>query len=251
MDNAVATGQVWHRRRTPRPHRFAYRLYYSLFDVEQIDALCARSTWWSRERLNLVTFRRSDYIGPPEQSVAAAVRARIEQETGVCPAGRVFLLTHLRQWGICFNPVSFYLCTDDDDRLQFIVAEVHNTPWGQRHAYVLDARGQAGPDYRFCFAKDFHVSPFLPMRLHYDWRFRVEPAGLAVHMLVMDGTTECFAAGMQLKLAPLDERAMARMPLLYPLMTMRVLGAIYWQALRLWIKRIPFFPHPDKQTDST
>ncbi|NDY97008.1 DUF1365 domain-containing protein [Wenzhouxiangella limi] len=251
MDNAVATGRVWHRRATPRSHRFVYRLYYSLFDVEQIDDLCARSRWWSREKANLVTFRRSDYIGPPERSVAEAVRDRIEQVAGLRPAGRVFVLTHLRQWGVCFNPVSFYLCLDDEERLQFIVAEVHNTPWGQRHAYVLDAREQPGPDYRFCFAKAFHVSPFLPMELDYDWRFRIEPDSVAVHMLVMDGDTECFAAGMKLSLAPLDRRAMRRMPLAYPLLTLKVLGAIYWQALRLWLRRIPFFPHPDKQAKST
>ncbi|MFW5816244.1 MAG: DUF1365 domain-containing protein [Wenzhouxiangella sp.] len=251
MDNALATGRVWHRRTTPRPHRFVYRLYFSLFDVEQIDELCARSRWWSREKANLVTFRRSDYIGPPERSVVEAVRDRIEQAAGLRPGGRVFVLTHLRQWGVCFNPVSFYLCLDDEDRLQFIVAEVHNTPWGQRHAYVLDAREQPGPDYRFCFAKAFHVSPFLPMELDYDWRFRIEKDSVAVHMLVMDGDTECFAAGMKLSLAPLDARAMTRMPLAYPLLTLRVLAAIYWQALRLWIRRIPFFPHPDKRVKST
>src|SRR6056297_2788368 len=171
MDNALATGTVWHRRRIPAQHRFVYRLYYSLFDVDQIDELCAGSRWWSRERLNLVTFRRSDYIGPSDRPVAEAVGDRIETVLGVRPQGRVFVLTHLRQWGVCFNPVSFYLCLDDEDELEFIVAEVHNTPWGERHAYVLDARGQGGPEYRFCFAKAFHVSPFLPMELEYDWHF--------------------------------------------------------------------------------
>jgi DUF1365 family protein len=152
---------------------------------------------------------------------------------------------------VCFNPVSFYLCVDDHDQLQFIVAEVHNTPWGERHAYVLDARAQEGPDYRFCFSKAFHVSPFLPMALDYDWRFRLEPDRIIVHMLVMDGDSECFSAGMKLDLAPMNGRAMTRMPLIFPLLTLRVLGAIYWQALRLWLRRIPFIPHPDKQAKST
>jgi DUF1365 family protein len=231
-------------------HRFTYRLYFSLFDVDQVDDLCAKSAWWSRERLNLVTFRRTDFIAPFDQSVGEAVRQRVEATSGVRPQGRIFLLTHLRQWGVCFNPVSFYLCMDDRDRPEFIVAEVHNTPWGQRHAYVLDARDQAGPDYRFCFSKAFHVSPFLPMGMDYDWRFRIEDQGIAVHMLVMDGDSECFAAGMRLEYRPLDRAAMRRMPLLYPLLTVKVLGAIYWQALRLWLRRVPFFPHPDKQVES-
>jgi DUF1365 family protein len=250
MDNAIATGQVWHRRRTPLEHRFTYRLYFSLFDVDKIDELCAESAWWSRERLNLVTFRRTDFIAPFEQPVAEAVRQRVTEAVGTRPEGRVFLLTHLRQWGVCFNPVSFYLCMDDQDGLEFIVAEVHNTPWGQRHAYVLDARDQPGPDYRFCFSKAFHVSPFLPMGLDYDWRFRIEDEAIAVHMLVMDGDSECFAAGMRLQCKPLDRSAMVRMPLAYPLLTVKVLGAIYWQALKLWLHRVPFFPHPDKRTQS-
>jgi len=251
MDNAIATGRVWHRRLSPRTHRFDYRLYFSLFDVEQIDALCAKSRWWSRERLNLVTVRRSDFIGPPDRPIAEAVRDRVKGEKGVRPRGRVFVLTHLRQWGVCFNPVTFYLCLSDEGVLEFIVAEVHNTPWGQRHAYVLDARGQTGPDYRFCFSKAFHVSPFLPMELEYDWHFRIEPGGWLVHMVVMDGDSECFGAGMGLKLLPLDSAAMARMPVVYPFLTLRVLGAIYWQAFKLWWRRIPFFSHPDKQAKST
>ncbi len=246
MDNAIATGKVWHRRLTPLEHRFTYKLYFSLFDVDQVDKLCAQSAWWSRERLNLVTFRRTDFIAPFDQPVAEAVRRRVEEAAGIRPEGRVFLLAHLRQWGVCFNPVSFYLCMDESDRLEFIVAEVHNTPWGQRHAYVLDARDQDGPDYRFCFSKSFHVSPFLPMGLDYDWRFRLEDEGIAVHMLVMDGDSECFAAGVRLRYQTLDRASMMRMPLAFPLLTVKVLGAIYWQAFRLWLRRLPFFPHPDK-----
>jgi len=251
MDNAIATGRVWHRRLSPKKHRFDYRLYFSLFNVDQIDELCARSRWWSRERLNLVTVRRSDFIGPTDRTIAEAVRDRVEDERGVRPQGRVFLLAHLRQWGVCFNPVSFYLCVDDQGGLDCIVAEVHNTPWGQRHAYVLDARDQVGPDFRFRFSKAFHVSPFLPMELEYDWRFRLEKDEWLVHMAVMDGGTECFAAGMSLKLSPLNRPAMVRMPLAYPLLTMKVLAAIYWQALKLWRRKAPFFPHPDKRAEST
>lgn len=251
MDNAIATGRVWHRRLSPQTHRFDYRLYFTLFDVEQIDALCAASRWWSRERINLVTVRRSDFIGPPDRPIAEAVRDRIEQEQGVRPRGRVFALTHLRQWGACFNPVSFYLCVNDEGGVEFIVAEVHNTPWGQRHAYVLDARDQTGPDHRFCFSKAFHVSPFLPMELEYDWRFRLEADRWLVHMVVMEGDSECFAAGMSLKLSNLDIGSMTRMPLVYPFLTLRVLAGIYWQALRLWWRRVPFFPHPDKRAEST
>lgn len=251
MDSTLAVGTVWHRRRSPRAHRFAYRVYYSLLDLAELETVFARSRWWSVERANLVSFRRSDYLGDPMVALDVAVRERVQIETGHRPQGRILLLSHLRQWGFCFNPVSFYLCLGDNGRLAFIVADIHNTPWNERHAYVLDCRRQLGPDYRFEFAKAFHVSPFLPMSLEYDWRFRFEQKRIHIHMLVMDGDSECFAAGMELRAEPLEPVAMRSMPLRFPLMTARVVAAIYWQALKLWIKRIPFHSHPDKQARST
>ena len=156
------------------------------------------------------------------------------------------MLTHLRQWGLAFNPVTIYFAHRADGRLLAILAEVHNTPWGERHAYVLDARNQPGPDYRFRFDKAFHVSPFLPMDLGYDWRFRLENDSLDVHMRVTpgDGDSQLFDAGMRLALADLDTAAMRRLPLTFPLLALKVVGGIYWQALMLYFKRVPFHDHP-------
>lgn len=250
MDSALALGRVWHRRRVPREHRFDYEVYYSLLDLAELERLFAASRWWSLERANLVSFRRADYFGDPTQALDLAVHERVERETGCRPSGRILLLTHLRQWGVCFNPVSFYFCLDVCGRPEFILADIHNTPWNQRHAYVLDCREQAGPEYRFEFAKAFHVSPFLPMQLDYDWRFRFEQDRIGIHMLVMEGDSHWLSAGMDLKLQPLTTRLMRRMPLRFPLMTARVVAAIYWQALRLWVKRVPFHTHPDKRSST-
>lgn len=284
-DDQSGTGRVWHRRQRPRMHAFDYRLWYSLLDVDRLEQRFARSRWWSLERLNLVTFRRRDYLGDPDVALSTAVRDQVENELDIRPDGPVRMLTHLRQWGFCFNPVTFYFCHAADGALVAIVADVHNTPWDDRHAYVLDAREQTGPRYRFVFEKRFHVSPFLPMDLCYDWRFDyslsslsenqlIEPrplenlptenpsidnpsveAGvetvlnaeerLAVHMLVTERAGQCLAVGMKLVLKPLDSRSMVRMPLRFPLMALKVLGGIYWQALRLAVKRTPFHAHPE------
>jgi len=244
MDEAVASGVVWHRRSQPRAHQFRYRLYYSLLDVDRLDAIFSKSRWWSLERFNLVSLRRTDCIGPFDRAIGDAVRERVRGELGFVPDGRIRMLTHLRQWGFCFNPVTFYFC-EHATALQAIVAEVHNTPWGERHAYVLDARDQSGPVWRFEFAKAFHVSPFLPMGLDYDWRFVLTGQSIGIHMLVTEHGAECFRAGMKLALSPLDHRAMGQIPLRFPLVTLKVVTAIYWQAFRLWIKRIPFHSHPD------
>lgn len=248
MDSAIATGRVWHRRETPRPHRFAYRTSYGLIDVDRVPELFARSRLWSVERPNLVSFRRDDFLRPTDRPLRQAVGERVAEATGRWPKGRILLLAHLRQWGLCFNPVAFYFCLDAHGVPEAIVAEVHNTPWNERHAYVLDCRGQSGPTYRFAFEKDFHVSPFLPMDVRYEWRFCIDGERLDVHMRLKRAGTQCFAVGLRLALEPMDSAAMRRMPLKFPLMTARVLAAIYWQALRLWLKRTPFYPHPDKVT---
>jgi len=248
MDSAIATGRVWHRRATPRPHHFAYRTSYTLIDVDGIDALFARSRLWSVERFNLVSFRRADYLRPLDRSVRQAVGDRVDEVAGFRPTGPVYLLAHPRQWGLNFNPVSFYFCLDEHGRMAAIVADVHNTPWNERHAYVLDCRGQPGPEYRFEFDKAFHVSPFMPMDIRYEWRIRVEDDRLAVHMRLTRAGQEYFTAGMRLALEPMTAGSMRRMPLRFPLMTLKVVAAIYWQAFRLWLKKVPFHSHPDKVT---
>ena len=251
MDEAFAVGRVWHRREGPREHRFDYSLYFSLLDCDRITETFARSRLWSLERFNLVTFRRRDHLAPHHLPLGEAVRERVHDELGVRPEGQVLVLTHLRQWGLCFNPVSFYFCLDSDGDIAFIVGEVHNTPWNERHAYVMDARGQAGPEYRFAFDKAFHVSPFLPLAMHYDWRFGFENGRLRVHMTVTAPASDSFTAGMLLKLRPVTQRAMVGLPLRFPFLTARVVVGIYWQAFRLWLKKTPFHPHPDRTNKPT
>lgn len=246
MDSAIATGRVWHQRLTPRPHRFVYRTSYTLIDLDRVEELFARSRLWSIERFNLVSFRRRDFIGPQDRSLRCAVVDKVAEAAGFVPRGRILMLAHLRQWGLCFNPVGFYFCLDEQGRIAAIVAEVHNTPWNERHAYVLDCRSQSGPTYRFEFDKAFHVSPFLPMSIRYDWRFRMEDDCLNVHMRLKESGQQCFSVGMRLALEPMTLSAMRRMPLKFPFMTAKVVAAIYWQALRLKLKRVPFHSHPDK-----
>ena len=225
-------------------------MWLSLLDVDAIEARFRTSSFWSVERFNLVTWRRQDYLAPRNLRLGDAVRCRVEQQLGFRPSGSIRMLTHLRQWGMCFNPVTFYFCENRHGDLQAIVADIHNTPWNQRHAYVLDARAQAGPEFRFRFDKEFHVSPFLPMDMRYDWRFCYETGRIDVHMRVMRNDAECFATGMRLALEEMTPGRMLKMPLRFPLMTARVSIGIYYQALRLWFKRIPFFSHPGRTAAS-
>lgn len=247
LASAVYEGTVRHHRHGPRPHAFDYRVAQLYLDLDEIEPLFERRWLWSSHRRNVAEFRRSDYLGPPGLPLAEAVRQRVQRATGQRPAGPIRLLTHLRYFGLVFNPVSFYYCyAADGTTLETVVAEITNTPWRERHAYVLpvaSARPE-GRAWHWQFAKAFHVSPFLPMDRDYDWRFTAPADDLRVHMRVLrDGDRE-FDATLALQRRPLDAGSLARVLWRYPAMTAQVVTAIHWQALRLWLKRTPIHDHP-------
>jgi len=243
--SALYEGWVRHRRVGPRPHAFRYRLGLLYLDLRELDALFVGRWLWSREGPNVASFRRADYLGDPATPLDAAVRARVAAATGAAPDGPIRLLTQVRTLGYVFNPVSFYYCFDARERLEAVVAEITNTPWGERHAYVVGrAPGDGSPTLRARFAKEFHVSPFFPLDHAYDWRFTTPADRLAVHMVNRRAGARVFDATLCLARRPLTGGALARYLVRYPAQTLKVHAAIYWQALRLWLKRTPAFAHP-------
>lgn len=248
--SALYEGRVEHRRVGPRPHAFRNRVFLTYLDLDEADEICDRRWLWSRKRPNLVWFRRADYLGPREVPLREAVLDRVEAELGRRPDGAVRMLTHLRTLGYVFNPVTFYYCFDDGENLEAVVAEITNTPWKERHAYVLDARNseaEAGSGHAWRFAKQFHVSPFFGMDQDYRWRFQEPGASLDVHMTNLEQGRPVFTAGLRLERRPLTALRLASALVRHPFLTFLVPLAIYWHAARLWAKRTPFFTHPDKR----
>ena len=248
LTSALYAGWVRHRRYRPHPHAFRYRLFQLYLDLDELDRVFARRWLWSVARRNLAQFRRADYLGDPAIPLKQAVLDRVEAATGLRPQGPVRLLTHLRYFGVCFNPVSFYYCFDaDGETLAAIVAEITNTPWRERHAYVLPLASaeRHGIAAQWAFDKQFHVSPFLPMARAYRWRFTAPQQQLRVHMQVLDGALEDLDVTLVLDRLPLTGANLARCLLRFPLMTARVVLAIHWQALLIWLRRNPVYDHPD------
>ncbi len=250
QNSFIYTGWVRHRRLSPRSHSFRYRMFQMYLDLDELDHLFEGSWIWSTKRAALARFKRSDHIGDPAVDLSTAVRDLIEIETGQRPAGPIRLLTHLRYFGCCMNPVSFYYVFDQQDEVvETVVAEVHNTPWGERHCYVLPREAQREQGMApHEFEKAFHVSPFMPMDQQYAWRLSEPGEQLLVHMESLESGSKVFDATMVLNRIELNKVNRARVLLRYPMMTGKVIAAIYWQALRLWIKRIPFHTHPKRST---
>ncbi|MHC4959381.1 MAG: DUF1365 domain-containing protein [Planctomycetota bacterium] len=234
-------GRVRHRRIHPVRHAFTKRLFYLYLDLDELPRLFDRRWLWSARRAALAWFRRSDYLGDPAVPLADAVRDLVEERTGRRPTGPVRLLTHLRYFGLSFNPVSFYYCFDEPgERVETVVAEITNTPWGERHAYVVP-----GNSRHHRFAKSFHVSPFMGMDDTYDWSLPDPDERLLVHMENRRAGGRHFDATLTMRRRPLNGRTLAMSLLRFPFMTLGVVAGIYFEALRLWLKRAPFHAHPE------
>jgi DUF1365 family protein len=251
MKSSIYEGTIRHRRFHPRSNTFQYRLFFMYMDLGELPTLFDLHPFWSYEKPNIAYFRRRDHFGDPSLPLDSAVRNLVEQHVGTRPNGPIRLLTHLRYFGHCFNPASFYYCYNrDDTHVDTIVIEIHNTPWGEHFCYVLDAAQNRHPMKnwrRHTADKVFHVSPFIDMNIRYDWRFKLPDESIRVHMIDYHDDTRLFDASLALERRRIDRRALTRVLLEYPAQTVRVITLIYWQALRLVMKKTPFYTHPRKR----
>lgn len=265
MHSCIFQGFVRHRRFQPVSHSFHYSIFQMYLDLDELPDLFRPYPLWSAGAPAIAWFRREDHLGDPERDLAECVRDEVEQQTSVRPDGPIRLLTNLRYFGYVMNPVSYFYCFDRrDGRLQAVLAEVNNTPWGERHCYVIHkpVGRKSGASKTRWIRKAFHVSPFMQMQMRYRWQISEPGRRLAIHIANHSSAEETgadindtsgvsssavFDVTLSLCREEITGVALRRVLMRHPLMTAKVTAAIYWQALRLWWKRVPFVAHPGRR----
>ncbi len=253
VQSAIYRGSVRHRRHVEPAHTFTYPVGMVYLDLDELPGVLEHRPLWSAVRRAPGAFRRADYLGDPAVPLKQAVAEEVARQTGAVHDGPVRLLTTPRTFGRAFNPVSFYYCfADDGTTVQFVVAEVTNTPWGERHSYVLDARED--PDatiLRQSFDKVFHVSPMMAMEHRYAWALTVPSDTLSVHIDsdVADGAPDAgrhaFDATLSLRREELTTFSLARLLARFPFAALRVGVFIYAHAALLKLRGARYFAHPE------
>ncbi|MBI5085683.1 MAG: DUF1365 domain-containing protein [Acidobacteria bacterium] len=251
MESAIYTGTLRHRRFAPARHEFSYPLFMAFLDIDGIPDLMRVSPFSSYNRWNWASFDERDHFGDPALPLRERLRAAAAEQALTLPGGPIFLLTHLRYLGYAFNPISVFYCFSRERRLDLILAEVNNT-FGESRNYWLSGLNRLTPSTAHVYRcpKALHVSPFMPMDLEYRFALTVPGERLIVHMNTLQGAHSCFDATLSLRRQPWSASALHRALGRFPCVTAKTIAAIHWQALRLFLKKVPVFTHPARSPEN-
>ncbi len=245
--NYIYSGFIGHRRFTPFNHFFKYPIFMTFIDLNTVENFLKKSWFWNVNKRAIVSFHREDYHGDPNIDLSDSVRQTVYKKSGIKIKGPIRLLTHLRYFGYCFNPVSFYYCFNKDDtHVDVVLAEVTNTPWKERFAYVIRNKNGDKKKLTSNFNKQLHVSPFWGMDHQYEWLFTQPTKKLAVNMKNFKADKKVFDANLNLNRNDFTRKELIKQVVRFPFITLFVVFRIHLQALKLWLKKAPFFIHPDK-----
>lgn len=245
----IYRGTLRHRRFTPKSHTFSYQVWMAWLDLDELPDLFDKVPGFSARRPALARFRREDYLGPVDRPLKTTVREELIRQLGSAPKGRICVLTQLRTLGSLFNPISVYYAFDQQGQLAAVLSEVTNMPWRERTRYAcfVDSSRHSHQAY---FDKDLHVSPFNPMDMTYRWKFNAPSDVLFLHMENWRDQQCHFDATLMLKAEPATRRVLLKTLARQPLMSLKTVAGIHFEALRVWLKGVPVHNHPKRKESS-
>ncbi|MDM7859788.1 DUF1365 domain-containing protein [Alteromonas sp. ASW11-36] len=242
MESALYTGEVFHQRVVPKNHQFTYKIFLFWLKLSEIDTLNQSVSGFSSQRFAPARFKRSDFLGSENIDLEQAVLERCNQLSEEPVHGEVFMLGQLRVFGLYFSPVNFYFVRAANGVYTHMLAEVSNTPWNKRHHYLVDLNKQSPTQ------KMFHVSPFNPMDMIYQWSVQQPNQHLRLTLSCYQKQRH-FTAALNMTKMSLNSTTLRRVMLSIPSMTIKTVVGIYWQALKLFFKRVPFYSYPSNNKE--
>lgn len=245
MKPSLYVGTIAHRRQIPVEHRFKYPFFMWFLNLDELDSLPSLGRWFSTKRWALSRFHRPDYLGDPSLSLADALRERMKDLTGEPVTGQVCGLMNMRTLGLYFSPVNFYYGYDNKGNFSHFLAEVSNIPWNERYQY---AHYVIGNGLHLHHPKRFHVSPFNSINQNYSWKLKAPDDNISVSLAVDDDRGHIFEAKLELNRCPFTIKSVQKELLKKPAMTIYIVAGIYWQALRLYRKGVPYVPYQKEMT---
>ena len=242
--HAIYQGIIIHQRSSPKKHSFTYKTNMLYLDLDKIKEAFSDNFFWSYNKPNFASFYRSDFYGDKNKTIKKSIQTLLLKKINLNHKGKVFLLTTIRFFGYSFNPVSFYYCFDETEKIQAIVTHITNTPWKEKYAYVHDCRNNSSMSKIFKFEKSFHVSPFMPMDINYNWVFTSPKDFLYVSMDNLLKNKLIFNATLKMTKRAWTAYALNKILFLSIPMSIKAIILIYFNALILFIKKVKFYPHP-------
>jgi len=236
LNSCIYHGEIRHRRFTPKKHNFSYKIFLLAIDLDELDQIAEMGPWFKKDKFAAMTFRSTDYLTKKATLTKQDVYQKVQSLGGQALSGLVLFVGQLRCFGVYFSPINLYYCYDQSDHLQTLLAEVSNTPWNERHYYLLEMQE------KLICEKDFHVSPFMEMNMQYHWRINAPGKKLNLHIENhnKDDDEIVFDATLAMSRMALSNKNLRRCFFSIPSMALKTLAGIYWQALKLFIKGVPY-----------
>lgn len=240
--SALYFGEVMHRRTRPKPHKLRYRVFSLLLDLDEMPRLSSSLRLFAYNRAGIFSFHDRDHLAGSHEPLRDQIMRELDAAGVAIPGGSIQIFCMPRIFGYVFNPLSVYFCRRADHSLAAILYEVNNT-FGERHSYLIAVHDTGEVVHQSC-NKELYVSPFMPMSMRYDFRVRPPAESVSIAIHGRDEAGLLISACQNGQRADLSDRNLARALFALPVLTLKVVAGIHWEALKLWRKGVRLVPRP-------